>query len=303
MMNLGEQATLLSPADMQEGFARLSRGGYFKEASLEMTRSILTESAATVTGVERVSIWALTDDRQELRCLELYQRSTGRHTSGAIIRAERYPVYFQALAGEGAIVADAPYLHPSTAEFANDYLPQHNVSAVLDTPIHIRGELQGVLCFEQVGPRQPWNTMHRLFAQAVANLVTLALVEYEAAEARRQARHANQRLRAVFDASREAMLLADGDTGLILDANRKAEELFGYSRAALIGRHQRQLHPAWEAERCSREFRRAMAGEERAPVRMPILRADGAAIPVEIQAEVADLGDGRRLALGIFRPL
>lgn len=303
MMNMGEQIVLASPADMQEGFARLSRGSYFKEASLEMALSILTESTAAATGVERVAVWALTDDRQELRCLELFERQSRRHSSGASLGASQYPGFFAALDGEGAIVADAPYLHPATSEFAADYLPQHNISAILATPIHIRGELQGVFCLEQVGGRQPWSTMHRVFAQAIANLVTLALVEYEASEARRQARTASERLRAVFDASREAMLLADGDTGIVLDANRQAELLFGIPRTRLIGWHQRQLHPPREAERCSRAFQQTVSGELKAPASVPILRGDGVERPVEIRAQVADLGDGRRLILGVFHPL
>lgn len=303
MLNLGEPAMLMSPVQMQEGFARLSRGTYFKEASLDLTLSLLTESAGQMTGVERVSIWALTDGGRELRCLELFEQASSRHSSGMRLLADRYPAYFQALHSGEPVVADDAYMHPSTQEFAADYLPQNNILAMLDTPIHIRGELQGVLCFEQVGTRHPWTTMHRLFAQAVANLVTLALVEYEAGEARRQAQSANDRLRAVFDASRDAMILADGDSGLILDANRQAEHLFGGARIELVGKHQRQLHPAAEQERCVGEFRRAVAGESVASVRTQVRRVDGQFVPVEISAEIADVGAGRRLALSIFRTI
>ena len=83
-------------------------------------------------------------------------------------------------------------------EFATCYLARHRISAVLDTPIHIRGKFQGVLSLEQVGTREPWSPAHRLFAHAVANLVTLALVEHEAEQARNQAKSATQRLRTLF---------------------------------------------------------------------------------------------------------
>lgn len=301
MLNLGEPVVAASPVEMQEGLARLSRGTYFREASLELTLSLLTESAAQMTGMERVSIWALADRGREIRCLDLYEKGSGRHSSGVRLTADRYPAYFRALEAGNAIVADDAFMHPSTSEFASDYLARHNIFSMLDTPIHIRGELQGVLCFEQVGRRQAWSTTHRLLANAVANLVTMALVEYEAAEARRQAQTANERLRTVFDASRDAMILADGDSGIVLDANRQAEKLFGGSRIDLIGKHQRQLHPSAEEDRCVTEFRRAVSGESTRPVRTFIRRVDGQSVPVEITAEVADLGDGRRLALGIFR--
>ena len=88
----GNSPTLMSPAELQEGVASLSRGLYFKEASLDVTLSVLTEAAAQMSGVERVGIWALTDDQQELRCLERFERSSGRHLSGGTFSASRFPV-------------------------------------------------------------------------------------------------------------------------------------------------------------------------------------------------------------------
>uniref|UniRef100_B8DMY3 histidine kinase n=1 Tax=Nitratidesulfovibrio vulgaris (strain DSM 19637 / Miyazaki F) TaxID=883 RepID=B8DMY3_NITV9 len=51
------------------------------------------------------------------------------------------------------------------------------------------------------------------------------------------------RYRAVFDNAMDAILLADADTGIILDANRAAQQIFEYTRDELLGMHQRQLHP------------------------------------------------------------
>lgn len=303
LLNPGIGATLMSPLELQEGIASLSRGVYFREASLDMMLSILTESAAQMSGVERVSIWALTDDHHELSCLDLYERASGQHSKGACIDATQYPAYFRALQAGTSIAADDACLHPLTAEFATDYLPRHNVTAMLDTPIHIRGELQGVLCLEQVASRQPWTSAHQLFAQAVANLVTLALVEYEAEEARQAAKVASERLRAVFDASRDALFLADGESGEILDVNRQAEALMGRARNELLGRHQGSVHPAELQKAMLGEFRQMLDGQQPWALASQVQRSDGRKIPVEITAEVADLSDGRRLALSIFRPV
>jgi GAF domain-containing protein len=199
---------LASPADLQDGVARLSRGGFFREASLEMVLGILTESAARMSGIERVSIWALTADQHELCCLELFELSAARHNGGERVMASRYPAYFQALRCESCIVADDARQHAATAEFTGGYLARHEITAVLDTPIHIRGEFQGVLSLEQVGTREPWNPAHRLFAHAVANLVTLAFVEHEAEQARSQAKSAMQRLRTLFNGADDQLLAA-----------------------------------------------------------------------------------------------
>lgn len=301
VLNPGVNFNVMSPSDLQEGVARLSRGAYFREAPLEMTLSILTESAAQMSGIERVSIWALTDNQLELRCLDLYELSSRRHSSGLRLHANQYPAYFRALRSEGCIVADDAYFHPSTSEFASDYLARHQITAMLDTPIHIRGDLEGVLCLEQVSTQISWTATHQLFAHAVANLVTLALVEYEADEARRQARSANERLRAVFEGSRDALLLADGESGVVLDANTKAAALFAASHVQLVGKHQRQLHP--KTVDAVNDFRRTLDGSLPACIRTEIQCFDGAIKKVEITTEVADLGNGRRLALGIFRPI
>jgi PAS domain S-box-containing protein len=163
--------------------------------------------------------------------------------------------------------------------------------------------LQGVLCLEQVGTRQPWTPAQQIFAQAVANLVTLALVEYEAEEARRQAQAANERLRAVFDASRDALFLADGDSGEILDLNRQAEILVGRERKELLGLIRERLYPPEQQQRAAGEFRRLLEGASPWALVTEVRHREGRRLPVEVTAEVADLSDGRRLALEHFSPI
>lgn len=294
--------TLMPPEDLQQGISQLSRGAYFGEATLDMMLSILTESAADICGVERASIWALTDEQRELRCLGLFERSKRQHSSGNTIDAIGHPRFFSALREGGCIVVDDVYVHPLTAEFVSYYMPRHRVTALLATPIHIRGELQGVLCLEQVASRQPWAAAHQLFAQAVANLVTLALVEYEAGEARRKASVAEEQLHAVINASQDAMLLADAHSGEIIDVNRQAEALTGRSRAELLGRHHVSLYSVEQQPTVTGEVSRMLQGNS-LPGRLKteLERGDGRRIPVSVSAEGADLSDGRRLALSILR--
>ena len=283
--------SLMSPVQLQEGVASLSRGAYFKEASLDMTLSLLTESAARLSGVERVSIWALTDDHRELLCLERFELSAGRRSRDGVIRADENPPYFRALREDACVAADDAYLHPATAGLAADYLPRHGITAILATPIHIRGELQGALCLEQVGAPQPWTPSYRLFAHAVANLVTLALVEYEAEEARRKASRADDRLKVLFECSRDAMLLVDVASDQVLDANRQAENLFGCRRQELAACSRQQLYKVTDGS------------DGRVPLGAEIRNADGTARFVEVTRELAELEGGRSLALEIIRPV
>lgn len=289
--------------DLMEGIASLSRGSYFREASLDMSLSILTESASQMATIDRVSIWAVTDAQRELRCLEYFESFSGRHGSGGVRRAEQFPVYFRTLSGQACVAADAVEAHPATVELSRDEAGGVRALSRLEMPIHIRGDWQGVLSFEQFTRTQHWRVEHCLFAQAVANLVSLALVEYEASEAKRSAHSANQRLRAVFAASREAMMLIDGETAVILDVNPMAEQLFGLEKRDLVGRHQRQLYPLGVESTIASLFRQSVLGQQTSSVRTTILGSGGATLGVEVSAQRAEISDVRRVALAVFRPV
>ena len=168
---------LASSLDLQGAFAQLSRNG-FSSSSLDETLRQLTAATGRALNIERVSLWGLIAQRASLECIDLYELSRDRHSSGVTLDAARYPQYFQALERGEPIVADDAMKHPTTQAFTEDYLLMNGISAVINSPIHLKGELQGVLCIERVGPHSAWTSMQRLFAHAVANLVSLALVQH-----------------------------------------------------------------------------------------------------------------------------
>ncbi|MCC7490934.1 MAG: PAS domain S-box protein [Fimbriimonadaceae bacterium] len=119
-------------------------------------------------------------------------------------------------------------------------------------------------------------------------------------QAERQLRAAHQRLAALFERGRDAILVADVATGLLLDANEAASELTGRSREELVGLHHTALYePDLAAERQLSFVQRARGrpGLTNAEVRRP----DGTRVPVEISGSLVDLGDGRQVIQGFFR--
>ena len=92
----------------------------------------------------------------------------------------------------------------------------------------------------------------------------------------------------VLDAALDAMLILD-DKGRILVANRKTEQLFGYSVAELLGQNLRVLVPArYAAEHAEHRagFQPTMPGLELYGV-----RKDGAEFPIEISLTPIHIGD------------
>jgi len=104
---------------------------------------------------------------------------------------------------------------------------------------------------------------------------------------------------AVVDAVRDAIFLADIETGMIMDANPAAEALFGRSLAELRSLHHTQLHPQEAAEPAGSLF------EEHTQVpgltEGHVQHKDGHRIPVEISASHFTTSDGRRMLVGVFR--
>jgi two-component system, cell cycle sensor histidine kinase and response regulator CckA len=94
------------------------------------------------------------------------------------------------------------------------------------------------------------------------------------------------------------------DDGVIVLANDRAEELFGYPRAELLGRHVRMVFT--NASRSIYDERKRQV-EERGPgpigaVTTSIRRKDGSEVPVESTAAVVDTPQGR-LAIAVVRDL
>jgi len=299
---LAHSLPLASSLDLQGAFAHLSRRGVAGK-SLDETLRQLTESAARMLNIERVSLWGLSAKRSMLQCIDLYELSIDRHSGGAALLAANHPVFFRALEQGDPIVADDALKHPSTREFADDYLLMNGISALIDSPIHINGELQGVLCIERVGTHSAWSSVQRLFAHAVANLVTLAIVQDQATLVREELRDTNARLRALFTGAPDAIVLADATTGRILDANPQAEKLFARPHDQLVGMLHGDLQPPGESARCRQRFEQQLRGGAAEPVQGEIVGHNGTRIRVEISGEVIELGNRQKVIQNVFRRL
>ena len=105
--------------------------------------------------------------------------------------------------------------------------------------------------------------------------------------------------RDIVNAVRDAIFVADMDTGMIVDANRAAEALCGRSLAELRLLHYSELDPPKVAEAARRGF------EKQALVpgltEASILHKDGHWIPVEIASSHFTGADGRLMLVGVFR--
>ena len=240
---LAEEERISRQRDALIAFSSESRIG----DDLSATIRKLTETAARTLGVARVSVWRYNPERTSIRCVDLYEPEADRHSAGVELAALAYPGYFEALKGMDVIAADDAHHDPRTREFSKDYLTPLNISSMLDAPIHLGGDEEGVLCHEHVGPPRRWTADEVTFAIAVANRVSLAL---EASEHKRLAEELRRAL-----AQNEQMLKhnpgvifrlrVEGGRLLPVSLSDNITTLLGYTidEASAPGWWESNLHP------------------------------------------------------------
>jgi PAS domain S-box-containing protein len=111
-----------------------------------------------------------------------------------------------------------------------------------------------------------------------------------------------EKYRTLVEMANDAIIIAEVDTGIIIDANLKAEKLTGKTKSELIGLHQSQLHPPEEVERYSDHFKRDSNDSKYYLEDIYIHHSSGRLIPVEISHSVCVLGN-KKVMQGIFRDI
>jgi len=111
---------------------------------------------------------------------------------------------------------------------------------------------------------------------------------------------------ALFEGSPNAILLADPETGIILDANAAASRLLARPKEKIIGLHQSKIHPP-QREAFSREIFAQHVDEAREqkglhPSEITVLRPDGSEVPVEVLAELVTI-NGKKILQEVFRDI
>ncbi|HEY0790451.1 MAG TPA: PAS domain-containing protein [Chthoniobacterales bacterium] len=263
-------------------------------------RQICSASAAALE-VARVSYWSLQENGSAIVCEALHLRSTeslDEQCKGIRLGFADCPAYFEALATNRPIVADRAVEHPATCGLAEGYLKPLGISSMLDAPVWMGGEVVGVLCHEQVGASREWSAEDIDFVSAVAAMVSLALQESHRARSERRLRESEEKFRALFEGTSQAVVLHD-ESG-ILEANPSWFRLLGYSRMdEVLGKHPAELsapiQPGGErAEALAAKHITHALAQGSARFEWMMLRADGTGLPMEVFLTPIQLG-GRQL--------
>lgn len=144
---------------------------------------------AQVIGVDRVSYWALTPERNELVCELGYVHSERVLERGNVVAKSDSPEYFEAIMSEQLIVAEDALADPRTRMLAASYLVPHGITSMMDAPVWHDGKFVGVVCHEHTSRRRKFSERDRAFALSAAQAVATAVGTRE----RKRAKYAEHR--------------------------------------------------------------------------------------------------------------
>ena len=97
-------------------------------------------------------------------------------------------------------------------------------------------------------------------------------------------------------------MIAESDTGIIVEANRSAERLLNLPKEKIIGLHQTGLHPKDKIEEYINTFK-DVRGETLTKIgEYIVVSSDKKYIPVEISSSIMAI-KGNNYTIGIFRDI
>jgi PAS domain S-box-containing protein len=114
-------------------------------------------------------------------------------------------------------------------------------------------------------------------------------------------RNSERKYRALIDEASDSIVLSDTE-GNVLDTNKRALELFGYSKDELVKKHVTELHPEQELEKTFTAFKESVQRGSGSLSDTKILRKDGKTVPVDITGSVIQYGD-QNVVQGFFRDI
>lgn len=156
-------------------------------------RDIVTLTARNLN-ISQVSIWLYNDEKECIETIACYNSEKNSYPENISISYQDAPQYFEAIKAEKIIIVDDARSHPFTKEFTDTYFIPNNFYSLMDVTFLHDGELKGLLCCEHQNTVRHWTAEDKIFATAMADMISLAFRTSQRFEYEMQIRNQNRQI-------------------------------------------------------------------------------------------------------------
>ena len=161
--------------------------------------------------------------------------------------------------------------------------------ATFSFPLLVGERLFGAMEFFSGSPDEPAHSLLETLSFVSAQLG--AILQRKPAED--ALRRSEREYRALFESAHDAVLIVDPEQCVVLDANQRCAEVYGYTRAELIGLHLTKVWPAADCEKLLEGTQPATGDFASGNFEARHLKRNGVEIVVEVSAGAVEFR-GRR---------
>lgn len=237
----------LKGSEKRAALQRTSLSELFKNQALyggdvAAAMQLIVKFISDTLGTARASVWTLSHDGSELRCISLYQANDGTYSCGDVLKTAEYPAYFKAMMDRNRIYVDDAFNDPSTCELADPYLRPQGITSLLDGGIFIEGRLAGVVSSEHVGPMRKWFHDEESFISTAASMAAQIFIDAERKKAEEKLRESEVYNRSIIEAIPDIIVLTNSE-GEYLDIHTSSAEHLAINKEKLLGKKITDIFP------------------------------------------------------------
>jgi diguanylate cyclase (GGDEF)-like protein/PAS domain S-box-containing protein len=186
-----------------EAVGRVGLAEALLSGEVETLAREITESAVRVSGCERANVWLFNEAETELHCIDLYEATPAKHSSGMVLREQDFQHEVHVIKTSKYVDADDPLTDPRTKGYSEAYLKPLRITSMLDAAIQAGDRTFGLLCFEHVDKPHHWERDEIAFAGQLADKIGLSIISRMRRQAEAELRKRDALLHAVTASSTE----------------------------------------------------------------------------------------------------
>ncbi|MBX2974548.1 MAG: PAS domain S-box protein [Ignavibacteriaceae bacterium] len=232
----------------RKALTELATSKVIASGDISSAKKLLTEIAAEALEVEQCSLWLMSPDNTEMKCIDLFNANNKVHSEGIIIKVEEYPTYFKEVTENSPLAVRDVINDVRTNELAEAYLLPLGIVSMLDSKVASEdGGFGGVVCFEHTGKQREWYTEEEAFATTIASYLVQILSVTRKKEADSALKDEKERISTILNLVGDPIFVKDNQHRFVL-CNRAFYEMVGLEENGVIGKTLAEGIPDGEME-------------------------------------------------------